>query len=132
MRGAAKRMIRKLGQPIDVYNAAGGGGGRMMTDYDFDLEPDGTVRMIFEQRSQSRTVTNSSGSEVESDLEFRCVISDVGYDDEYGDESTGDPQIITAGDGAATILEDPNGNRFRVLEAFLEHSGVLALAVVED
>lgn len=128
MHAAAARLIEKHGEPIDIYNATGGGG-RTMTDYGAD--PDGTVKMVSEQRSRGRTVTDSSGTEVEATVEFRCVIDEVGYGDAYGDLYGGSPQIIPAGAGEPTELERPNGKRYRVMDDYLEDSGVLVLSVVE-
>lgn len=116
MHGPAQRLIKKRGREYTVRNASGGGGGRDVPDY----SDDGTLVGVLEQRGRPTTVTDSSGEEVESDLEIRAV--DV------------TPAIREAGSAAGppTKLAHPDGQTFEVLAKHPEDSGVTVLTVVRD
>jgi hypothetical protein len=117
MRGAVARLIQSQGSEYQLRNA-GGSGGRSTPSY----SDDGTVAGVLERRSRTpRTVTDSDGTEVETDLELRAV----------PDDGT---TLRSAGsdDGYPTKLTHPNGTTYRVLDTFEEDGGVTALAVVED
>lgn len=118
MRGNLYRQIEKQGVEMEIHNAVGGGG-RTMPDYSEDAA-DGVKKMVSEQRGMGRTVTDSSGTEVEANLEFRHI----------PDED--DPDIIPAGDDQPTRLKHPSGVLYRVMDIYREDSGAEVLTVVED
>lgn len=116
MNAPVKRIIERVGEPVDVINS-GSTGGR-----DFPTETtEGTVRMVIEQRGQPLTVTDSSGTEHTADMELRAVPDDDA------------PAIHGPGEGAnATILDHPRVGRLQVVKTFWEDSDVLVINAVED
>jgi hypothetical protein len=116
MNGPAHRLIRSQGVKYTVRNAPGGGG-RDTPDYN----DDGTVVGVLEQRGMPRTATDSSGADVEADLEIRAVPEDSVTIREAG-----------SADGYPTKLVHPQGQTYRVLARFPEDSGVTVLTVVRD
>jgi len=116
MHGPIQRMIAKQGAEYTVQNATGGGG-RDTPDY----SDDGTVVGVLEQRGMPRTVTDSSGTDIESDLEIRSLPDDSVTIREAG-----------SADGYPTNLVHPQGQTYRVLASFPEDSGVTVLTVVRD
>lgn len=114
-----KKVIRKIGKPVDVINPTGGGGRSFPTEGAVA----GTIDMVIEQRGMSITVTDSAGTEHEASIEFRAVPDD------------GAPPIRDPGtdeDGGASILDHPDGGRYRVLSTFVEDVDVLVINAVED
>jgi hypothetical protein len=120
MLGAIARLIQSQGREYGVYNATGTGG---RTTPDYGSEPETTITGVLERRTSAgaRTVTNSDGTEVETDLEIRAVPDD-GVD------------LFPAGsaEGYPTLLEHPDGHRYRLLDIYAEDSGVTALTVVTE
>lgn len=116
MHGPIVRMIKKQGVEYTVRNADGGGG-RDTPDY----SDAGTVVGVLEQRGMPRTVTDSSGTDVESDLEIRGIPDDSVTIREAG-----------SADGYPTKLVHPQGQTYRVLATLPEDSGVTVLTVVRD
>jgi hypothetical protein len=116
MKGPANRLIRSQGVEYTVRNADGGGG-RDTPDY----SDDGTVVGVLEQRGMPRTATDSSGTDVESDLEIRVIPDDSVLIREAG-----------SADGYPTKLVHPQGQIYRVLATTPEDSGVTVLMVVRD
>lgn len=117
MKGPLARLVRKLGLEYDVLNADRVGGRDVPT-----YESDGAITATLERRGQPLVVTESDGTDVETDLEVRAILDDDG------------PEIRDAGstDGPPTLLEHPNGRQYRVLHRHDEDSGVVVLAVTED
>ncbi|WP_331232693.1 hypothetical protein [Natronorarus salvus] len=116
MLAAQKRMIQRLGKPVTVRNATGGGG-RTLPEY----EADGEIAMIKERRGMPRTLTDSDGSETEVSIELRCVPDGA------------DPELSPAGEGSQpTLLDHPEGTTYRLLDTHVEDGGVVVLSVVED
>lgn len=118
MKGPAYRLIQSQGNEFDVHNATGGTGGRDTPDY----SSDGTVVVgVLEQRGMPKTMKDSAGEDVETDLEIRAVPDD-------------NVTIQTAGtaDGYPTKLIHPSGQAYRVIDAFPEDSGVTVFRVVTD
>lgn len=113
-----RKIIDKIGKPVDVINPTGGGGRTFPTEG----APDGTVRMVIEQRGTSRTITDSSGTDHEVDIEFRAVPDDTA------------PDISGPGEdeGQETILDHPDAGRFRVVRTHVEDADVLVINAVED
>jgi hypothetical protein len=116
MNGPAQRLIHSQGVEYTVQNASGGGG-RDTPDY----SDDGTVVGVLEQRGMPRMATDSSGADVEADLEIRAVPGDSVTIREAG-----------SADGYPTKLVHPEGQTSRVLARFPEDSGVTVLTVVRD
>jgi hypothetical protein len=117
MHGPAARLIQSRGLEYTVRNASGGGG-RDTPSY----SEDGTLVAVLERRSRSgQTATDSDGTEVDVDLEFRAV----------PDESVTIREAGSA-DGYPTLLEHPNGRTYRVIAETPEDSGVTALSVVRN
>jgi hypothetical protein len=116
MHGPIVRMIKKQGAEYTVRNADGSGG-RDTADY----SDDGTVVGVLEQRGMPRTATDSSGTDVESDLEIRVIPDDSVPIREAG-----------SADGYPTKLVHPQGQTYRVLATMPEDSGVTVLTVVRD
>lgn len=117
MNAPTKKIIRKIGKPVDVINA-GETGGR-----EFPAEAtEGTVQMVIEERGMAKTITDSSGTEHEANIEFRAVPDE------------GDPEITGPGEGGspATILDHPDAGRYRVVQTFVEDADVLVISAVED
>ena len=113
--GPSARAIRSLGQSYTVRNASGGGG-RDVPQY----ADDGTLIAVLERRGLPRTVTDSGGEEVETDLEVRAV-----------------PNAATlreagSADGYPTKLVHPDGRAFRVLNIHEEDGGVAVLTVTRE
>jgi hypothetical protein len=111
-------MIAKQGAEYTVQNATGDGG-RDTPDY----SDDGSIVGVLSQGSAGmpRTVTDSSGTDVESDLEIRSLPDDSVTIREAG-----------SADGYPTKLVHPQGQIYRVLATTLEDSGVTVLTVVRD
>jgi hypothetical protein len=115
MQGPIQRMLEQQGVEYQLRNASGGGGRDTPTYSD-----DGTLVGVLEQRGMPRTVADSSGEDVEADLELRTVL---------------DGQTIReagSADGYPTKLVHPQGQTFEVLASFPEDSGVTVLTVVRD
>lgn len=111
-----KRIIERVGKPVGVINSTGGGGRTMPTEG----APE-TVRMVIEQRGMARTITDSSGTEHQVDIEFRAVPDDDA------------PEIHGAISGeTATILDHPDAGRFRVLQTFVEDVDVLVINAAQE
>lgn len=117
MHGPARRLIESQGREYGVYNAAGDGRGIESPDY--GSAPDTTIVGVLEQRGSPRSVSRSSGEDVESDLEIRAVVDDS-------------VTLRGAGAGHETLLEHPSGQRYRVLGVLPEDSGVTVLTVVRE
>ena len=116
MHGAIARLIKSRGKEYQLQNASGGGG-RDTPSY----SDGGTIVGVLERRGRPQTATDSSGTEVETDLEIRAV----------PDDGT---QLRPAGsnDGYPTLLEHPTGAEYRLLGVHEEDGGVTVLTVVED
>ena len=116
MHGAIARLIQSQGKEYQLQNASGGGG-RDTPSY----SDGGTIVGVLERRERPQTATDSSGTEVETDLEIRAV----------PDDGT---QLRPAGsnDGYPTLLEHPTGAEYRLLDMHEEDGGVTVLTVVED
>ena len=116
MHGAIARLIQSQGKEYQLQNASGGGG-RDTPSY----SDGGTIVGVLERRGRPQTATDSSGTEVETDLEIRAV----------PDDGT---QLRPAGsnDGYPTLLEHPTGAEYRLLDMHEEDGGVTVLTVVED
>jgi len=115
MHGPAQRLIRQGGSEYTVRNASGGGG-RDTPSY----SDGGTLTGVLEQRGRPRGETDSSGTEVDADLEIRAVV---------------DGQTIReagSADGYPTRLVHPDGHTYEVLSTLPEDSGVTVLTVVRD
>jgi len=115
MHGPTQRLIQKQGVKYQVRNA-GGGGGRDTPSYG----DDGTLVGVLEQRGIPQTVTDSDGTEVESDLELRTLPDNVTL------------REAGSADGYPTKLVHPSGQTYRLLATFPEDSGVTVLTVVRD
>jgi hypothetical protein len=117
MTGADRRLIKSLGKVYTIRNATGESGGRGTPDY----SDDGDLRAVLERRGLPRTVTDSSGDDVDADLELRSVPDD-------------DVTIRAAGeaDTYPTLLVHPNGQTYRVVDDRPEDGGVTVLTVVRD
>lgn len=115
MHGPAQRLIRKQGREYTVRNASGPSGGRDSPDY----QDDGTIVAVLEQRGRPRTVSLSSGEDVESDLELRAIVDDT-------------TTIREPGDGHPTKLVHPEGKVYRVVAETPEDGGVTVLTVVRE
>jgi len=120
MLGPIARLIQSEGLEYGVYNATGTGG---RTTPDYGDDPEVTIAGVLERRTSAgaRTVTNSDGTEVETDLEIRAA-----PDDSITLRPAG------SADGYPTLLEHPDGHRYRLLDAYAEDSGVTALTVVTE
>lgn len=116
MRGPARRLILAQGREYTVRNTpeGAGGGGRDTPTY----SDDGSVIGVLEQRGMPRTVTDSSGSDIQTDLEIRVVES--GGISFHGSGETNYP----------SKLVHPSGQTYTVVASFPEDSGVTVLAVV--
>jgi len=116
MLGAIARLIQSQGKEYQLQNASGGGG-RDTPSY----SDGGTIVGVLERRGRPQTATDSSGTEVETDLEIRAV----------PDDGT---TLRPAGsaDGYPTLLEHPTGAEYRLLDMHEEDGGVTVLTVVED
>ena len=116
MHGPIARLIQSQGREYQLQNASGGGG-RDTPSY----SDGGTIVGVLERRGRPQTATDSSGTEVETDLEIRAV----------PDDGT---QLRPAGsnDGYPTLLEHPTGAEYRLLDVHEEDGGVTVLTVVED
>jgi len=116
MHGPIARLIQSQGREYQLQNASGGGG-RDTPSY----SDGGTIVGVLERRGRPQTATDSSGTEVETDLEIRAV----------PDDGT---QLRPAGsnDGYPTLLEHPTGAEYRLLDMHEEDGGVTVLTVVED
>ena len=116
MHGAIARLIKSRGKEYQLQNASGGGG-RDTPSY----SDGGTIVGVLERQGRPQTATDSSGTEVETDLEIRAV----------PDDGT---QLRPAGsnDGYPTLLEHPTGAEYRLLDMHEEDGGVTVLTVVED
>ena len=115
MQGPASRLIRSQGRTYTIQNATGGDG-RSVPDY----SDDGTLVGVLEQRRMPRVATDSAGEDVETDLELRTVnettaIQPAGTADEY-----------------PSLLVDPNGREYRVINTFSEDGGVTVLTLLRD
>lgn len=115
MHGAARRMILAQGTEYTVRNATRGSGGRDVPNY----SDAGTLTGVLEQRGMPRTVKNSGGTEVETDLEIRSVPDSPNALHEAGEEGH-----------YPTHLVHPDGMTYRVLAIPPEDSGVTVLTVV--
>lgn len=110
------KVIRRLGKPVDVLQSTGGGGREFPGE-----SVAGTVDMVIEQRGAPITVTDSSGTDHEVDIEFRAVVADD------------DPEILDPGaDEGPSILDHPDAGRYRVVKTFPEDVDVLVINAVED
>ena len=116
MHGPIARLIQSQGKEYQLQNASGGGG-RDTPSY----SAGGAIVGVLERRGRPQTATDSSGTEVETDLEIRAV----------PDDGT---QLRPAGsnDGYPTLLEHPTGAEYRLLDVHEEDGGVTVLTVVED
>jgi len=116
MHGPIARLIQSQGREYQLQNASGGGV-RDTPSY----SDGGTIVGVLERRGRPQTATDSSGTEVETDLEIRAV----------PDDGT---QLRPAGsnDGYPTLLEHPTGAEYRLLDMHEEDGGVTVLTVVED
>jgi len=116
MHGAIARLIKSRGKEYQLQNASGGGG-RDTPSY----SDDGAIVGVLERRGRPQTATDSSGTEVETDLEIRAVPDD-------------ETMLRPAGsaDGYPTLLEHPTGAEYRLLDVHEEDGGVTVLTVVED
>ena len=116
MLGAIARLIQSQGKEYQLQNASGGGG-RDTPSY----SDGGTIVGVLERRGRPQTATDSSGTEVETDLEIRAVPDD-------------ETMLRPAGsaDGYPTLLEHPTGAEHRLLDVHEEDGGVTVLTVVED
>ncbi|WP_137288629.1 hypothetical protein [Natronorubrum halophilum] len=115
MHGPIARMILSQGKEYQLRNASGGGG-RNTPSY----SDDGTITGVLESRGMPQTATDSSGTEVETDLEIRAV----------PEEATLRP--AGSADGYPTLLKHPTGAEYRLLDKYLEDAGVTVLTVMED
>ena len=113
MLGPIARHIEQRGSDYTVRNASGGGG-RDAPSY----SDDGTIRAVLEQRDRAERTTDSSGADVESDLELRALADGV--------------TIREAGDGYATKFVHPNGRTYQAVATHPEDSGVTVITVVRD
>jgi hypothetical protein len=116
MHGAIARLIKSRGKEFQLQNASGGGG-RDTPSY----SDDGAYLFgVLERRGRPQTATDSSGTEVETDLEIRTV----------PDDGT---TLRPAGsaDGYPTLLEHDRAE-YRLLDVHEEDGGVTVLTVVED
>jgi hypothetical protein len=115
MLGPIVRHIDRAGSDYQVRNASGGGG-RDAPSY----SDDGTIRAVLEQRNSPARTTDSSGTDIESDLEIRALTEGV--------------TIREAGsaNGYPTKLIHPNGRTYQVLASHPEDSGVTVMTVVRD
>lgn len=117
MRNQVRRMIHKMGAPVEVYNETGGGGRQMPTSG----APDDEVMMTSERgQGGGAPIDTSAGEEVEIDRSFRAVLDDFGAN------------IGPAGDEEASILETQHGERYRVNEKYIEDQGVIVFLTVEE
>ena len=118
MQGPVARLIQSQGHEYQLRNASGGGGRDTPTYSD-----DGTLVGVLEVRSSggSRTVTDSDGTEVETNLEIRAVPDDAATLRPAG-----------SADGYPTKLQHPNGTEYRLLDTHLEDGGVTVLTVVTN
>ena len=116
MHGPIARLIQSQGREYQLQNASGGGG-RSTPSY----SAGGTLVGVLERRGRPQTATDSSGTEVETDLEIRAVPDD-------------ETMLRPAGsaDGYPTLLEHPTGAEHRLLDVHEEDGGVTVLTVVED
>lgn len=117
MKGAILRLIKKHGLEYDVLNAADTGG-RELPDY----QKDGTIKAVLERRGTPRTVTDTDGTDAETDLEVRAIVED----------SDPDINAASATDSHPTLLEHPNGRQYRVLHSHDEDGPVSVMSVMED
>lgn len=117
MHGAIARLIKSRGKEYQIQNASGGGG-RDTPSYSDDVA---YLFGVLERRGRPQTATDSSGTEVETDLEIRAVPDD-------------ETMLRPAGsaDGYPTLLEHPTGAEYRLLDVHEEDGGVTVLTVVED
>lgn len=116
MSAQIKKLIRSEGTPVEVYNAAEGGG-RSLDDYG---TADGTIPMVIERRSMGREVTDSSGTTHEADIEFRAVPDDT------------DPPLVAADEGQPSKLEHPTSGTYRVMATHVEDIGVTVIYAIES
>ena len=117
MLGAIARLIQSQGKEYQLQNASGGGG-RDTPSY----SAGGAIVGVLERRGRPQTATDSSGTEVETDLEIRAVPDD-------------ETMLRPAGsaDGYPTLLEHPTLlAEYRLLDVHEEDGGVTVLTVVED
>jgi hypothetical protein len=117
MHGPAQRLIRQRGSEYTIRNASGGSGGRDTPSY----SDDGTLTAVLERLRGTTTVTNSGGTEIETDLKLRAVTGSGTTIREAGDA-----------DGYPTKLDHPDGLTYRIMERHPEDSGVTVLLVVRD
>lgn len=111
-----KKIIERVGKPVGVINSTGGGGRSMPSEGAAEA-----VKMVIEQRGMARTITDSSGTEHQVDIEFRAV------------PDAGAPEIRGAiGGETATILDHPDAGRFRVLQTFVEDVDVLVINAAKE
>lgn len=126
MDGSAQRLIKKLGTEYTVRNASETTGDRETPTY----SDDGKIVAVLEQRGQPRTVKDSSGEEVDADLELRALIDPTVYGDGYADDY-GAQTIRETGDaGYPSKLVHSSGQVFEVLAITPEDSGVTVMTVV--
>ncbi|WP_135535376.1 hypothetical protein [Halostella pelagica] len=116
MLGPIARLIQSQGREYQLRNASGGGG-RSTPSYG----DDGTIVGVLERRGRPQTATDSSGTEVETDLEIRAVPDD-----------TTTLRPAGSNDGYPTLLEHPTGAEYRLLDMHEEDGGMTVLTVVED
>lgn len=119
MLGPLTRHIEARGSDYTVRNAsrsATGNDGRNAPSY----SDDGTIRGVLEQRDRAERVTDSSGAEVESDLQVRALAAGV--------------TLYEAGDsgGYPTKLIHPNGRTYQAVATHPEDSGITVITVVRD
>lgn len=112
-----KRIIERVGKPVDVINSTSDGGGRSMPT---EGAPE-SVQMVVEQRGMAKTLTDSSGTDYSVDIEFRAVPDDDA------------PEIHGAlSSETATILDHPDAGRFRVIQTFVEDLDVLVINATQE
>lgn len=131
MKGAAYRLIRKLGTEFDVQNATRDPGPTTIEEDETSTqsqtytsgdrttptyEPVGTVRATLEERRTPGTERDSSGEEVDHDLELRAVDVDV--------------ELFEAGDDDwPTRFVHRSGTVYELVASHEEDTGVMVLAV---
>lgn len=116
MKGAALRLIRKLGREYTVRNATGGSGGLDTPDY----ADDGTViGGAIERRSRPQAMADSAGEDVDGEAQIRIIPKD------------GVTISPAGGEGSyPTRLVHPDGVVYEVVDTFIEDGGVHVLTVV--
>lgn len=120
-------MIKSRGREYTVRNASGGGG-RDTPSY----SDDGSLIGVVERRGMPRTVRDSSGADVESDLEIRAIPDGVTLRE--AGSASGYPTKLFAeplyGDSYGELYA--HGPAYRLLEKHTEDAGVTVLTVVRD